>query len=150
MAYEGGGLLSIWRPDLSTRPGAQAAMDSAKFGFLIVVAFRVVVYGIAAYAGGLFTSATAPAGLPAWVVWALLLLDLAIPLFAAWRLHLYQGAFVVPVATLLYVLGILLAPSIGAIVIGAIFTGVFVGGIRGAWALRRGTGFEDDHYTAFS
>jgi len=150
MAYEGGGLLSIWTPDLSTRPGAEAAMDSAKFGFLIVAAFRIVVYGIAAYAGGLFTGAAVPSGLPTWLVGGMLLLDIAIPLFAAWRLHVYRGAFFVPFATLLYVLGILMAPSIGAIVIGAIFTAVFVGGIRGAWALRRGTGFQDDHYTAFS
>ena len=150
MAYEGGGLLPFLKPDLSTRPGAQSAMDSAKFCFLLVAGFRTVVYGIGAFAGNLSSGAATALALPGLLLAAMVLLDIGLPLFAAWRLHLYQGAFVVPVATGLYVLGIVLAPSIGSIVIGVLFTAVFVGGIRGAWALRRGTGFEDDYYATFS
>ena len=148
MAYEGGGLLRFWRPDLSTRLGAQSAMDSAKLCFLLVAAFRIVVYGLGALAGGLWSSATTSSALT--VVAAMALLDIALPLLAAWRLHVYQGAFVVPVATALYILGILMAPSLGSVVIGALFTAVFVGGIRGAWALRRGTAFEDDYFATFN
>jgi hypothetical protein len=150
MAYQGGGLLQIWNPDVSTRAGAESAMDSAKFGFLIIAAFRIVVYGVAASTSGLAFDEVAPSGLPVSIVAGILLLDIVVPLLAAWRLHVYKGAFMVPVATVLYVLGIALAPAIGSIVIGIIFTGVFVAGIRGAWALRRGTGFEDDHYATFS
>ena len=150
MAYESGGLLQFWKPDLSTRAGAQSAMDSAKFCFLLVAGFRGIVYGIGAVAGGPSISAATAPGMPGFVLAAMVLLDIALPLFAAWRLHLYQGAFVVPVVTALYVLSIVLAPSIGSIVIGALFTAVFVGGIRGAWAMRRGTGFEDDYYATFS
>ena len=47
MAYQRGGLLQFWKPDLTTRPGAQSAMDAAKFCFLLVAGFRVVIYGIA-------------------------------------------------------------------------------------------------------
>lgn len=150
MAYEGGGLRQFWKPDLSTRVGAQAAMDSAKFCFLIVAAFRIIVYGIAAYTGGLFAGLITVTGTPLLILAAFVALDIAIPLIAAWRLHVYQGAFVVPIATVLYVLGILASLSIGSVIIGVIFTGVFVGGIRGAWALRRNTDFEDDHYATFS
>lgn len=147
MAYEGGGLARIWSPDLTTRAGAEAAMDSAKFCFLIVAGFRAIVYGVAAFAGGL---AAIEVGAVAPLVAAVILIDVIVPLAAAWRLHLYKGAFMVPIATALYVLGILAALNIGGLIVGAIFTGVFVGGIRGAWALRRGTGFEDDHYATFS
>jgi hypothetical protein len=149
MAYEGGGLRQFWKPDLSTRASAQAAMDSAKFCFLIVAGFRVVVYAIAAFAGGMFTGAV-PAGAPMMIVSAFVALDIAVPLLAAWRLHLHRGAFVVPVATILYVIGILTQLSVMALIIGVIFTGVFVGGIRGAWALRSNRTFEDDHYATFS
>lgn len=149
MAYEGGGLQRIWNPDVSTRLGAQSAMDSAKFAFLIIAGFRVVVYGIAAATSGLSLDDVAQSGLPASALAAIALLDVLLPLVAAWRLHFYKGAFVVPAATLLYVLGQVMALTIGSLVIGAIFTGVFVGGIRGAWALRRGTSFEDDHYATF-
>ena len=150
MACEGGGLLQIWNPDVSTRTGAESAMASAKFGFLLVAGFRIVVYGLAILSTGLSFDGVVPAGFPVSIVAAMLLLDIAVPLLAAWRLHVLKGAFVVPVATVLYVLGILLAPSIGSIVIGIVFTGIFVAGIRGAWALRRGDHFEDDHYATFS
>lgn len=149
MAYESGGLLKFFSPDLSTRPGAQSAMDSAKFCFLLVAGFRIVLYGIALGGGAVVLGMNAPSALTAAVI-AALAVDIALPLFAAWRLHVYQGAFVVPVATALYVIGILLAPSPAGIVIGALFTAVFVGGIRAAWALRRNTGFEDDYYATFS
>ncbi len=149
MAYQGGGLVQFWKPDLTTRAGAQSAMDSAKFCFLIVAAFRIVVYGVAAAGGGLEALAGASA-VPTSLVLAMLLLDIGLPLVAAWRLHVYQGAFVVPVATALYVLGIVAALNPIGLVIGAIFTAAFVGGIRGAWALRRGTGFEEDYYATFS
>lgn len=151
MAYQGGGLLQLLKPDLSTRPGAESAMDTAKFGFLLVAGFRILVYGVAvAYAGGLFTSATMPSDMSASLVAAVVLIDIGVPLIAAWRLHVYKGAFVVPIATILYVLGIVLAPGLGSIVIGVVFTAVFISGIRGAWALRRGTAFEDDYYETFS
>jgi hypothetical protein len=149
MAYEGGGLIQFLKPDLSTRQGAQSAMDSAKFGFLLVAGFRAIVYGLAALGGGLSFDTAGASEMPAWLVAALVLIDIALPLVAAWRLHIYKGAFVVPVVTALYVFGIVLAPSIGSVVIGAVFTAIFIGGIRGAWALRRGTGFEDDLNTTF-
>jgi hypothetical protein len=149
MAYETGGLLQFFSPDLSTRPGAQSAMDSAKFCFLLVAGFRIVLYAIAALGTGVAFGPTLPAAVTASLL-ASLALDIGLPLAAAWRLHLYKGAFVVPVATGFYVVGILLAPAVGSIVIGTLFTAVFVGGIRAAWALRRGTGFEDDYYATFS
>ena len=147
MAYQGGGLLQFVNPDLTTRPGAQAAMDSAKFCFLIVAGFRIVLYAIAGI-GASSSTDIAPAQL--WTAVAfVLLLDLGLPLLAAWRLHVYQGAFVVPVATAFYVLGIILSFNIAGLVLGVLFTAVFIGGIRGAWALRRGKGFEDDYYATF-
>ena len=149
MAYESGGLVKFFSPDLSTRPGAEAAMDSAKFCFLLVGGFRIVIYGIAYVGGGIVLGTSAPPALTAAVL-AALALDIGLPLFAAWRLHVYQGAFVVPVATAMYAIGILLTPSPAGIVLGALFTAVFIGGIRAAWALRRGTGFEDDYYATFS
>lgn len=148
MAYESGGLIKFFNPDLSTRPGAQSAMDSAKFCFLLVAGFRIVIYGIMFATGGMVLGMNAPSALTAAVL-AALALEIALPLLAAWRLHVYQGAFVVPVATVLYVVGILLAPSPAGLVLGALFTAVFVGGIRATWALRRGTGFEDDYYATF-
>jgi len=149
MAYESGGLLKFVNPDLSTRLSAQSAMDSAKFCFLLVAGFRVVAYGIATLSGGSSWGTTAPSDLPIALLAGLLVLDIALPLFAAWRLHVYQGAFVVPLVTVLYAVGILMAPSAGGIVIGALFTAVFVGGIRGAWAIRRNASFEDDHFATF-
>ena len=142
MAYESGGLLKFWKPDLSTRLGAQSAMDSAKYCFLLVAGFRIVTYGLIALGQG-FSAIPLP-------IVAVALLEIGLPLVAAWRLHVYQGAFLVPVVTVLYVLGILLALSIASIVIGALFISVFVGGIRGAWALRRDAGFEDDYQATFS
>jgi hypothetical protein len=147
MAYQGGGLLQLLKPDLTTRPGAEAAMDSAKFGFLLVAGFRVVIYGFLGLAGG---AAALAVGTAAPLIALLVLIDIGVPLLAAWRLHIYKGAFAVPIATALYVLGILAAPAPGSIVIGLIFTVVFIGGIRGAWAIRRGTGFEDDYYATFN
>ena len=148
MAYQGGGLLQFLNPDLSTRPGAQSAMDSAKFCFLIVAGFRIVIYAFIGFASATTLGA---ASVEPWLVIGLtLLIDIGLPLLAAWRLHVYQGAIVVPVATAFYVLGILLSFNIAGLVIGLLFTAVFVGGMRGAWALRRGTGFEDDYYATFS
>jgi len=147
MAYQGGGLTQIWRPDLTTRVGAQSAMDSAKFCFLLVAGFRTIFYAVAAFAGGSDLAAAPEAFI---VFAAVALLEIGLPLIAAWRLHVYKGAVVVPIATALYVLGILASLTVGSLIIGAIFTGVFVGGIRGAWALRRGTGFDEDYYATFN
>lgn len=47
-------------------------------------------------------------------------------------------------------LGLLADLTLLSIVFGIIFTGVFVGGIRGAWALRSGKAFEDDFQATFS
>jgi hypothetical protein len=150
MAYQSGGLIQFVNPDLSTRVGAESAMDSAKFGFLVVVAFRCIIYGLAFFAVGLSAAGPIPEGMAPAVVIATVLLDIGLPLFAAWRLHVYKGAFVTPVVTIIYVLGIMLSLNIAGFFIGALFTAVFIGGIRGAWALRRGTGFEDDMYATFS
>ena len=148
MAYESGGIGRFFNPDLSTRLGAQSAMDSAKFCFLLVAGFRVVVYGIAALGSGFRFDSNVPTGVAAMV--AVVALEIGLPLVAAWRLHVYKGAFVTPIATLAYVLGHLLALSPAGLVIGALFTAVFVGGIRGAWALRRRTDFEDDYAATFT
>jgi hypothetical protein len=150
MAYESGGLLKFVNPDLSTRLGAQSAMDSAKFCLLIVAGFRILAYVIATVSGGASWGMASPSDIPVTLLAATVLIDIALPLFAAWRLHIYKGAFVLPITTLLYVVGILMAPDIRAIVIAALFTAVFVGGIRGAWALRGNTQFEDDHVATFS
>lgn len=146
MAYQGGGLLQIWKPDLTTRVGAQAAMDSAKFGFLILAGFRFLVFAFAAFLARADLAAVPEA---AAALAGVALFQVALPLLAAWRLHLYKGAFAVPIATGLYVLGILADLTLLSIVFGIIFTGVFVGGIRGAWALRSGRAFEDDFQATF-
>lgn len=149
MAYEGGGLRQIWQPDLTTRAGAQSAMDSAKLCFLIVAGLRTLLYGFFALTSGLSFRGLGGGRVAASLLAVAVLTDIILPLVAAWRLHIYKGAFVVPLATALYVLGIVLAPSIGGVIIGAIFIGAFVGGVRGAWALRRGTGFAEDHCATF-
>jgi hypothetical protein len=148
MAYQGGGLLKFIRPDLTTRLGAQSAMDSAKFCFLLVAGCRIVFYLIAGVGVG-FSGAINALGATA-VLLVVLAVDIAPPLVAAWRLHVYKGAFVTPVVTVLYFLGILSSMTPASIVIGILFTAVFVGGIRGAWALRRDTGFEDDYAATFN
>lgn len=150
VAYQSGGLLQFVNPDLSTRAGAQSAMDSAKFGFLIVTAFRVVIYALAAFAAGSSATGPIPAGIPLATVAVMVLLDIGLPAITAWRLHVYKGAFITPVTAIVYVLGIVLSLNIPGMVIGALFTAVFVGGIRGAWALRRDRGFSDDMYATFN
>lgn len=129
MAYQGGGIIQIWRPDLTTRLGAQSAMDSAKFCFLLVAGFRTLVYAIGAFGFGLELAAE-PEAMGALA--AIALIQIGLPLLAAWRLHLYKGAFAAPIATALYVLGILASATPVSLIIGAIFTGAFVSGIRGA------------------
>jgi hypothetical protein len=149
MAYEGGGLVSLWKPDLSTREGARSAIASAKFGFLIVGGFRAAAFligtGFATAFGNIDLGSTA-----AMLLIGGLLIEIGLPLLAAARLHVYQGAFVAPVATALYVLGILASFNIASLVIGAIFTGVFISGCRGAWSLRRNARFDDDVIDTFS
>ena len=149
MPYESAGIRRFWSPDLSTRVGAESAMDSAKFCFLIVAGFRVLTYAILLLSGRSVAginplAATVP------VLVAIAAIDVGLPLLAAWRLHVYKGAFAVPIVTALYALGILASLNPAGIVIGALFTAVSVGGIRGAWAVRRNTGFEDDYYGTFN
>ena len=147
MAYEGGGLSAIWKPDLTTRAGAMNAVNSAKFGFLIVGCFRLLMYAVViftAYKGSL------PSGPSSSIVVGIWLFEAGLPLLAAWKLHLYKGAYIAPVATLFFILGVLTNMSIIAIVIGVIFIGAFISGVRGAWALKRGTGFDDDLVDTFA
>lgn len=149
MAYQSGGLLQFVNPDLSTRAGAQSAMDAAKFGFLIVTVFRLAIYALAAFAVGISFAGAIPPDMPLAIIAATMLLDIGLPAIAAWRLHLYKGAFITPIATLVYALGILLSLNLAGLVIGVLFVAVFVGGIRGAWALRQNKGFDEDIYATF-
>ena len=145
MAYEGGGFSALWKPDLTTRAGAQSAMNSAKFGFLIVGTFKIFTNFFTIMAG----VAEAPDNGLLYAAAALAVLDVALPFAAAWRLGIGKGAFVAPVATIFYILGLIGAFNIFSLVIGGIFVAVFISGIRGSWALRRGTGFEEDVYDTF-
>lgn len=145
MAYEGGGLGALWRPDLTTRAGAISAVNSAKFGFLIVGTFRLITNALPLFAA----ITTAPDLFFRDVVFAIIALNCILPFFTAWRLHLLKGAYITPITTFLYVIGILATLNIFAMVIGLIFTAVFVSGCRGAWALHRGTGFDDEVYDTF-
>lgn len=147
MAYEGGGLSAIWKPDLTTRAGAISAVNSAKFGFLIIGAFRLFGYAtilFAAFNGGIQNGSVSG------LFFGIMLLDIILPLVTAWRLHPLKGAYITPITTVVYVIGILSSLNIVPIVIGAIFTGAFVSGIRGAWALKRDTGFDDDIVDTFA
>ena len=149
MAYEGGGLISLWKPDITTRSGAMSAMASAKFGFLIVGGFRLVMFIIGAGLSSL-SGALASEPLVMWMVLAWFVIDIGLPFLAAYRLHLNQGAYVTPLATATFVLSILLSLGIASIVAGVVFTGAFVSGARAAWAVKRGTGFDDDAIDIFA
>lgn len=148
MAYEGVGFSTLWKPDLNTRAGAMSAMSSAKFGFLILGGFRLIM-GIFSFLPVVQTMAFTDYA----VALAVMVIESCIPLVAAWRLHLNKGAFIAPLATILYVLGVLfnvfMTKNPLPLVIGFIFTAVFVSGCRGAWALHRGTGFDDEVYDTF-
>lgn len=148
MAYEDGGFSALWRPDLTTRAGAMSAVNSAKFGFLILGGFRLIIDIVT------FPSVIQQVPFPGYVgALAVTVIESCIPLFAAWRLHLNKGAFIAPLATILYVLGVvvnvLATKNPIPLVVAAIFTAVFISGCRGAWALYRGTGFDDEVYDTF-
>ncbi|MBN8842421.1 MAG: hypothetical protein J0H88_04155 [Sphingomonadales bacterium] len=71
-------------------------------------------------------------------------------LLAAFLLRRGRGAIPAIIATILYFFDLLLSGSIFSWVIGALLLAAMIGGVRGALALRRGTGFSDDTYETFA
>lgn len=143
MAYEGGGFSALWRPDLTTRAGAMSAVNSAKFGFLILGGFRLIIDIVT------FPSVIQQVPFLGYVgALAVTMIENSIPFFAAWRLHRNKGAFIAPLATILYVLDVVaivwMTKNPIPLIVAAIFTPVFISGCRGAWALYRGTSFDDE------
>lgn len=69
---------------------------------------------------------------------------------AAILLRSGRGAIPAIIATILYFFDLLLGGNILSWVIGVLLLAAMIGGVRGALALRRGTGFSDDTYETFA
>lgn len=148
MAYQGGiggTFKNLWSPDLTTRAGAQSAMDSASTVFSIVAGFRAV--GVFLTAGvGPYLAAIAEGNVIALMIAG----EIALMIVAAVMLRRGRGLIFAVIGAILYFLGLLANGNILSWVIGALLLGAMVGGIRGARAMSRNTGFDDELVDTFS
>lgn len=138
--------MAIWDADLTTRGGAETAADQGGLACFIVAGLTVLG---AFFLGGMagFDTAEGQATVAVIGVQAL------IALIAGFRLKAGKGAFwgiAVAVMLVLEIINKLVTMTfLGGLVLNALFLVMVVQGVRGAWALRRGTGFEDDNVEVF-
>jgi hypothetical protein len=138
--------MAFWEIDLTTRAGADTATYQGALASFIfsgqAVLGMVLFGGIAGYSTPEGITAIAGAGL-----------ELVIGLIAGFRLKAGKGAYWGLVAATFMVLEMIakvIVFSPGGLLIGALILVYTVNGIRGAFALKKGVGFEDDDIEVFA
>lgn len=142
MAYQGGiggTFKGLWSPDLTTRAGAMAACESAAFALFVVGGIKVLQLVFLPGLSVLFRLAAD--GHPAALT---LIATIALLFLAAWRLKQGKGLILCIMMAIVYAVQLILFGTLPAWVLGALVLAACIGGIRGANALRRSAGFDDD------
>ena len=138
--------MAFWDVDLSTRSSAETAADQG--GLACFTTAGLTVLG-ALFFGGMVGFDTLEGQLAA----GLIGLQGLIALVAGFRLKAGKGVFWGSAVAAMLVLEIidklLNALAFGGLILNVFFLVMVVQGVRGAWALRRGTGFEDDQVEVF-
>ncbi len=148
MAYQGGiggTFKNLWSPDLTTRAGALSGTQTASTVLFIIGGLRAALLLLA-----FGPTQIAQAIVEGNVIVIITLAIVANMLLAAFLLRRGRGAIPAIIATILYFFDLLLGGNILSWVIGALLLAAMIGGVRGALALRRGTGFSDDTYETFA
>ena len=148
MAYQGGiggTFKNLWSPDLTTRAGALSGTQTASNVLFIIGGLRTVLLLIA-FGPALILQAVMEGN----VVVIITVAIIANMFLAAILLRSGRGAIPAIIATILYFFDLLLGGNILSWVIGVLLLAAMIGGVRGALALRRGTGFSDDTYETFA
>jgi hypothetical protein len=130
----------FWDIDLTTRAGAESATYLGSLACFIRAGFTVI--------GFLFLlGANALVGPQTYYIVIATVIELVTVLVAGFRLRAGKGFIWGMAAFLIMSLMLIMSFfsfSIGGIVIYAIFSIVIFNGVRGAYVLKRGTGFEED------
>lgn len=138
--------MSIWNPDLTTRMGAESATDMGGLACFIYAGLCGLAMALSAGALG-YDNALGIASL------AVLAAQAVLAVICGFRLRAGKGAYLgaVTLAVMaLDLIGKLIALQIGAgLIISVILFIVLIQGVRGAFALRRGDGFEDEDAAEF-
>jgi hypothetical protein len=148
MAYQGGiggTFKNLWSPDLTTRAGALSGTQTASTVLFIIGGLRTAMLLLA-----LGPTLIVQAVLEGNIVVIITVAIVANMLLAAILLRGGRGAIPAIIATVLYFFDLLIGGNILSWVIGALLLAAMIGGVRGALALRRGTGFSDDTYETFA
>ncbi len=135
----------FWQVDLSTRAGAQTA---TRQGSMAAFALCVLAVLGAALLGGM-AGYTTPEGIAAMAGAGF---EALLGLVAGLRLRLGKGLIAGSIAAALAAIECLIkltTLSFGGAFMTAAITVLLFNGVRGAFALSRGTGFEDDDVAAF-
>lgn len=138
--------MAFWDVDLSARSSAETAADQG--GLACFTTAGLTVLG-ALFFGGMVGFDTIEGQLTVGVIG----LQALIALVAGFRLKAGKGVFWGSAVAAMLVLEIinklLIALAFGGLILNLFFLVMVVQGVRGAWALRRGTGFEDDQVEVF-
>lgn len=138
--------MAFWDVDLTTRSGAETATSQGALACFITAGLTVVG---AFFFGGIVGFDTVEGQITIGVIGV----QAVIALIAGLRLRATKGAFwgiaVVAMLVLEIINKLVTLTGLGGLVINGIMLVMVVQGVRGAWALRRGTGFEDDDVEAF-
>ena len=133
--------MAFWDVDLTTRSGAETATSQGALACFITAGLTVVG---ALFFGGMVGFDTIEGQITA----GLIGFQALIALVAGLRLRAGKGAFwgiaVAAMLVLEMINKVVTLTGIGGLVINAIMLVMVVQGVRGAWALRRDTGFDDD------
>ncbi len=136
----------FWQIDLTTRAGAKSAAYQGALACFIFCGMAVL--GLLVF-GGLAGIST-PQGLS---IVAGAGLEAVVGLVAGLRLRSGQGAYwgiAAAVLAALELIGKVVALSIGGLVLTGMVLIITVQGVRGAFALKRAAGFEDDDIEVFT
>lgn len=138
--------MAFWDVDLTTRSGAETATSQGALACFITAGLTVLA---AVFFGGIIGFDT----LDGQIAMGVIGLQAVIALVAGFRFRAGKGAFwgiaVAAMLVLEIINKLITLTGIGGLVINAIMLVVVVQGVRGAWALRSGAGFEDDHAEVF-
>lgn len=138
--------MAFWDVDLTTRGGAETATSQGALACFITAGLTVVG---ALFVGGVVGFDT----LEGQIVMGTVAAQGLIALVAGLRLRIGKGAFWGIVVAAMLVLEIInklvTLTALAGLVINGIMLVMVVQGVRGAWALRSGAGFEDDHVEVF-
>jgi len=138
--------MAFWDVDLTTRSGAETATSQGALACFITAGLTVVG---ALFVGGVVGFDT----LEGQIAMGAVAIQGVIALVAGLRLRIGKGAFwgiaVAAMLVLEIINKLVTLTGLGGLVINAIMLVMVVQGVRGAWALRSGAGFEDDHVEVF-